>query len=431
MNKLSTVGLPRRYVILGLSAVCSAVISAVAAPRATNTAAVPRVATNYTVGLRTTNAPAATNVAPAGPVTVDLATFDRDRILKWATSALVVEPVTITKYRAKFSAGTSNDFYSNGDFWWPNPGTANGLPYVKHDGETNPNNFMEHRKCLSQLRDNVAALAAAYKITGNNRYATVAAEWLRVFFVDPATRMNPDLKYAQAIPGLSQGRGIGIIDTLPLVEVPKAVEAMQNAPAFTPELSAGLKKWFADYLTWMTVSTNGEDAANMPDDHGVVYWLQITSFAEYVGDDDQLTSCRNRYKFFFLPNQMAADGSFPHEMARSRSYGYSICQVDNLTAMCQILSNTNDDLWHYAAPEKGTVQKSVDFIYPYLENKSRWPKNPDLQGSWPMRQSNLLFAGLAYNEPRYIALWKKLDPDPTDEDVRRNAAVMQPILWIK
>ena len=162
----------------------------------------------------------------AGKLAVDVAAIDRERILAAAASALKVEPITITKFRAKLSEGGAHDFYSNGDYWWPNPNTTNGLPYVQRDGQTNPENFVAHRKCISELRNGVAALAAAYKISGDDRYVIKAAELLRVFFLDPATRMNPSLKYAQAIPGVTPGRGIGIIDTLHLIEVPKAIRTL-------------------------------------------------------------------------------------------------------------------------------------------------------------------------------------------------------------
>src|SRR6185503_898731 len=136
---------------------------------------------------------------------------------------------------------------SNGDYWWPNPNTTNGLPYVKRDGETNPNNFNKHRECIWALKDTVAALGAAYKITGDDRYVKKAVELLRMFFLDPKTRMNPNLQYAQAIPGVSTGRGIGIIDTLHLAEVPMAIRAMEKSKAFPPDVLAGTKQWFRDY----------------------------------------------------------------------------------------------------------------------------------------------------------------------------------------
>ncbi len=130
---------------------------------------------------------------------LDLSVIDHDRILSEASNALAIEPITITKYRAKLSQGGPNDFYSNADYFWPNPKTANGLPYVSRDGLSNPDIFNKHRECLRELDDNVAALGAAYKITGDDRYAIKAVELLRVFFLDPTTRMNPNLRYAQAV----------------------------------------------------------------------------------------------------------------------------------------------------------------------------------------------------------------------------------------
>src|SRR5690349_24372137 len=123
----------------------------------------------------------------AAKAALDVATIDRERILRAATAALGLEPITITKFRAKLSEGGANDFYSNGDYWWPNPNTTNGLPYVQRDGQTNPENFVEHRRCVMQLRDAVAALGAANKITGEDRYAAKAATLLKTFFLDSQT----------------------------------------------------------------------------------------------------------------------------------------------------------------------------------------------------------------------------------------------------
>src|ERR1039458_110492 len=180
----------------------------------------------------------ATTILLAAPA-FDVAAIDRERILKAAATAMNLEPVTITTLRAKLSDGGPNDFYSTGDYWWPNPNTTNGLPYVQRDGQTNPENFTAHRQVVRQLSDAVAALGAAYKITGDDKYAKKSAALLRVFFLDEKTRMNPSLQYAQAIPGVSPGRGTGIIDTLHLIEIPKAIEAMEKSPAFLPEVLSG------------------------------------------------------------------------------------------------------------------------------------------------------------------------------------------------
>ena len=392
----------------------------------------------FSVSADVTNAPVAAadpdeNTPTITNVSVDVGAIDRDRIISRAKEALGIDPITITKYHAALSEGGTNDFYSNGDYWWPNPATSNGLPYVKRDGETNPNNFNEHRKCLWQLRDNIAALGAAYKVTGDNRYASIAAELLRVFFLDPDTRMNPNLQYAQAVPGVSPGRGTGIIDTLHLIEVCKAIEALQSSPAFPPEVLAGLKKWFADYTNWMLTSQNGDEEAEAGNNHAVAFWLQVAVFSEFTGNQEDLDKCRRRFKEVFLPSQMNPDGSFPHELARTKPYGYSIFQLDNMVTLAQVLSTTNDDLWTFTLADGRSLRKAVEYMYPYLDDKSKWPKKPDVQAwdGWPARQPSLLFAGLAYNEQKYIDLWKRLPADPTNEEVRRNIAITQPILWVK
>ncbi len=359
--------------------------------------------------------------------------IDRARILRAAAAALDRAPITITAFRARLSEGGSHDFYSNGDYWWPNPNTPDGLPYVHRDGQSNPKNFNKHRECLWDLRDAVAALGAAYKLTGDDRYVKKAVELLRVFFLDPRTRMNPNLQYAQAIPGVSKGRGIGIIDTLHLIEIPKAIEAMEKCSAFPPVILAGLKQWFADYLQWMTMSRNGHAEANASNNHAVAFWLQVAVFAQFTGDEARLAECRRRFKEVFVPKQMALDGSFPRELKRTKPYGYSIFQLDNMATLCQVLSTRQDNLWTFTLPDGRGMRKAMGFLYPYLADKSKWPYKPDVQAwsGWPARQPSLLFAGLAYHDRSYLDLWKRLPADPTNQEVLRNIAIRQPILWVR
>ena len=366
-------------------------------------------------------------------VSANVAEIDRGRILKAADAALTLEPVTITRFRATLSEGRANDFYSNGDYWWPNPNTTNGLPYIQRDGQTNPENFVEHRRCLVKLRDAVAALGAAYKITGEDPYAGKAAKLLRVFFLDPKTRMNPHLKYAQAIPGVSSGRGVGIIDTLHLIEVPLAVKAMGKSPAFPPEDLSGTKEWFREYVEWMTTSKNGSEEARAGNNHAVAFWLQVAAFCQLSEDKEKLAECRRRFKEIFVAKQMTNDGSFPAELRRTKPYGYSIFQLDNMAALCQLLSTPEDNLWTFELPDGRGMKMAMSFMYPYLADKSKWPRKPDVQAweGWPAREPCLLFAGRAFGEAKYVDLWKRLPADPTDPEVQRNIAIKQPVLWIK
>jgi hypothetical protein len=364
---------------------------------------------------------------------INVADIDRARILTAASNAMTLEPITITAFPAKLSQGGSNDFYSNGDYWWPDPAKTNGLPYIQRDGQTNPENFIEHRRCIMQLRDGVAALAAAFKITGDDHYAAKATGLLRVFFLDAKTRMNPSLNYAQAIPGVSTGRGIGIIDTLHLIEVPTAIETLRASPAFPPEVFDGLRDWFNAYATWMTTSKNGHDEATAGNNHAVAFYLQLSVFSKFVGDEEKLAECREHYKDVFVGKQMAGDGSFPLELKRTKPYAYSIFQLDNMATLCQVLSTDKDNLWQFSLPDGRGIAKAVAYLYPYLADKSTWPRKPDVQAweGWPAREPCLLFAGVNLDEEKYLALWKKLPPDPASLEVRRNIAITQPILWLK
>jgi len=364
---------------------------------------------------------------------IDLPGIERGRTLKVANKALGLEPITITKFQAALSEGGPNDFYSNGDYWWPDPAKPGGLPYVQRDGQSNPNNFVQHRQCIAQLRDAVAALGAAYKLTGDNRYAAKAVELLRVFFLDPGTRMNPNLQYAQAIPGVAPGRGTGIIDTLHLIEVPPAIECLQKSPAFPADVLSGLKRWFRDYADWMTASKNGREEAAANNNHSVAYFLQLAVFAGFAGDQGKVAECRRQFKEVLLPKQMAPDGSFPAELKRTKPYGYSIFQLDNLATMCQVLSNPTNNLWTFELPDGRGMRKAIGFLYPYLADKSAWPRKPDVQAweGWPARQPCLLFGGLAYGEQKYLDLWQKLPADPPLPETRRNIAITQPLLWVR
>jgi len=373
------------------------------------------------------------SAASAGPtLTLDVAAIDRERILRAANAALELEPPSITQHRARLSQGGPNDFYSNADYLWPDPNKPDGLPYITRDGKSNPDNFSQHRLAIRQVRDAVAALASAYKITGEDRYVLNAVTLLRVFFLDPQTRMNPNLNYAQAVPGGPSGRSWGIIDGLHLIEIPPAITTMQSSKAFPPEVLTGLKQWFREMADWMMTSKNGKTEAAAKNNHSVAFFLQVAAFSKFIGDEEKLSECRRQFKQVFVPNQMASDGSFPLELKRTKPYGYSIFQLDNMSLLCQVLSTPRDNLWNFQLPDGRGIRKAFEYLYPYLNDKSKWPLQPDVQAwdGWPVRQPGLLFGGLALGETKYLQLWRGLLPDPSDEEVRRNVPVTQPLLWL-
>ena len=172
------------------------------------------------------------------PGTFDLAAIERPRILTAADRLLAEAPVTVTSSRSLRSAGGVHDFFSEGDYWWPDPKNPDG-PYIQRDGMTNPDNFVAHRQAMIRFSIHVGTLTSAYVLTQDERYAAKAATHLRAWFIDPATRMNPSLLYAQAIKGRFTGRGVGIIDTIHLVEVARAVPILSRTRALPAAASSG------------------------------------------------------------------------------------------------------------------------------------------------------------------------------------------------
>lgn len=360
---------------------------------------------------------------------LDLAAIDRARILKAADRYLLETPATITAFAASRSPGSRHDYYSEADYWWPNPADPQG-PYVRKDGYSNPDKFTAHREAVIRLGVQLPALAAAFKVTGQARYAEHAEKHLRAWFVSPDTRMNPNLEHAQAIIGVNTGRSIGVIDTLHLVEVARAVSVLKarrsNAAVYGPTVA-----WFDAYLTWMTTSTNGVDERNQKNNHGTCWALQAAEFAQLTGRSTELDLARRRIKAL-IPGQIAVDGSQPLELARTKPYGYCLFNLDALAACAHVMSTPADDLWTYRGVTGGSIADALAWMAPFIADKTTWPRPPDVEAwaGWPVRQPSLLFGGLALGRRDYLEVWKRLDPDPSDPEIVRNYPLRQPVLWV-
>src|SRR5712692_7006851 len=361
----------------------------------------------------------------------DVRTFDRARVLKAAKEYLSEQPITITASSSPRSAGGLHDFFSEADYWWPDPKDPNG-PYIQRDGMSNPNNFVDHRRYLMRLSVQVPALVAAWKLTKDKRYARHAALHLRAWFIDERTRMNPNLRYAQAIHGRVTGRGTGIIDTIHLVEVARALEMMEPSGALSASEAKAIKQWFADYLVWMTTSRNGIEERDAKNNHGTCWVMQVAEFARLTGNQQLLAYCRDRFKTVLLPNQIAANGSFPEELRRTKPYGYSLFNLEAMVTVCQILSTPQDDLFAFQTADGRGFRRAMEYMAQFIRDKKSWPLKPDVMydEEWPMRQSSLLFAGLALNRRDYVELWKTLPADSKVEEVIRNFFIRQPVLWV-
>jgi hypothetical protein len=376
---------------------------------------------------------AALAAALSGPAAggIDVRALDRTRVLAQAQAFLEEPPVTVTASSSPRSAGGRHDFFSEGDYWWPDPANPGG-PYVRRDGRSNPDNFVGHRQALVRLSRIVPALAAAWVLTGEDRYARHAGRHLRAWFVDENTRMAPHLRHAQAIHGVSTGRGTGIIDTIHLVEVARAIERLSSSTALSAAERDAVSRWFVDYLTFLTTHPNGIEEREAKNNHGTCWVMQVAAFARLTGKEELLAFCRERFRTVLVPGQIAPDGSQPLETARTKPYGYALFNLDALATSAWILSTERADLWRFETPDGRSLRRAVAWMAPFVRDRKRWPFPPDVMydDQWPMRQASLLFAGLALRDAGYLELWRTLPADSAVDEVLRNFFVRQPVLWV-
>ena len=369
--------------------------------------------------------------AESSKATASIVSVDRGRILRAANGYLNAAPITVTSTHCPRSAGGLHDYYTEAEDWWPDADRPGG-PYIRQAGFANPDRFHAHSEALIRLSLIVPALTAAWMLTGRQRYAEQAAAHLRAWFIDPLSRMNPNLQYTDSIFGVAQGRASGIIDTIQLVETARAASFLLDGGIFSLQDHVALRGWFHDYLQWLTTSTNGLAARDAQDLHGCSWAMQVAEFARFTADSGLQQLCRDRFLTVLLPNQIAADGHLPFAVAGHNPYGASLFTLDMLSTTAQILTTQDDNLFAFQLPDGRGLRSATAYMQPFIADKKLWPFPYDAAffDDLPVRPPSLLFAGLAYKEPSYIALWKTLNPDPRAIELLRTNPIRQPILWI-
>lgn len=355
----------------------------------------------------------------------------RAHILATAKEQLNETPVTVTSFIAERSAGGVHDFFSEGDYWWPNPNDPDG-PYIQRDGETNPDNFVAHRHAMIRFSMIVGNLTSAFLLTKDKQYADASLKHIRAWFINKETRMNPNLLYAQAIKGITTGRGIGIIDTIHFIEVVQSLIKMKELGVLTDTDWEGTRNWFSEYLEWMSTHPYGIKEMNAGNNHATCWAMQAAVFAQYTGNKEMTEFCTERFKNVFLAEHMAEDGSFPREINRTKPYGYSLFNLDAMTTLCHVLSTPEQDLWQYTTPDGKNMQKGVVFLYPYVVNKESWPHQHDVMywDEWPVAQPFLFFAAIDLHNDEYLQTWVTLEHFPTVNEVLRNLPIRNPLIWL-
>ncbi len=293
-------------------------------------------------------------------------------LLADADKAMKAGPYSVTLHKTRMApSGNPHDYMSQAPYWWADPSKPDGKPYIRKDGERNPEIYLLHDDTqLNDLCRDVQKLGLAYYFTGKAEYAQKAADQLRIFFIDTATRMNPNLNYAQYVPGVNDGRGTGIIESRALANIPDAFAMMENNPAVA-EVKAGVTKWFAEYLQWMLNSKGGKDEHAAKNNHGTIYDEQVIDYAIFTGDSKFAFDMMRGQTIKRMDVQFTTDGKQPLELERTKSWGYSCMNLDGWIKLAILGDRLNIDLWHTAKDGKG-IEKCIEWMMPYLLKQKEW-----------------------------------------------------------
>ena len=332
----------------------------------------------------------------------------RNALLAEADQALKMTPPSVMDKPLTAASGDKHDYYSFGPYWWPDPTKPDGLPYIRRDGEVNPTT--RHNSddgAFSQLSKAIETLGLAYWFTQDERYAQKAAVLLRVWFLDPATRMNPNLQHAQAIPGITEGRGIGLIESRRFIEMNDAIALLADSSAWTAAEQAAYRAWLADFYTWLTTSANGRDELNEKNNHGTWCDAQTAALALVLDRPTDAKKILTAGLDRRLAQQIEPDGSQPLELARTNSLGYSCFNLEALFTCARLAEHVGIDWWNYTTADGRSLHAALAYLGPYVDPAKVWPKT-DLHPAERNRLVPLLAEFLRHrHDAALLSLWEK------------------------
>ena len=337
----------------------------------------------------------------------ELWTQDPVRRLRAAAEKSMKEgPWSVTSDRPKGVELDPHDYYSEAPYWWPDPNNPAG-PYIRHDGQVNASRFTANRNALGSMCDAVFTLGTAAFLLDDSRYGQRAARVINTWFVNPKLRMNPNLDYAQAIPGVNTGRGNGILDGRGFIRALQGMEFLAQTGYWDQKDQAAVHKWFDEYLRWLTHSSAGEDEKQSGNNHASWWTAQVAAIATFEDDQATETMAFNYYRDHIFPRQIRGDGSAPREEARTKSLTYSTFNLEAFAVICRIAQVHGVDLWDVKS-RRTTLVTAIDYLSPYLVDPKKWTKEQidsvQMDGLY-----FLAFAGMGLKNPEYIALYRKLE----------------------
>jgi hypothetical protein len=334
------------------------------------------------------------------------------QIRKEAEKALNVAPVSVMEKERTPPSGDKHDYMSMGKYWWPGPDHKEGDPYIRKDGEVNPEagKLPDHDN-FGRLAKAVHVLSLGYFFTANEEYAAHAAHLLRVWFLEPATRMNPNLNYAQGIPGREKGRGFGIIDLRPISLVLDGTALLARSSSWTAGDQSGMIAWCREYLTWLRESPNGIQEKNATNNHGTWYDVQVLSLAMFLQDVQLAKAVAVEAKTRRIAAQIEPDGSQPEELARTRSWGYSTMNIEGMFALAGLAERAGEDLWHFETPDGRSIRRALDYLLPFALREKKWPTE-EIRGFEPaLLHDCFRTAARIYGDRTYREAARALVPD--------------------
>jgi len=300
-----------------------------------------------------------------------------------------------------------HDFYSQAPYWWPDSNNPSGA-YVRRDGQTNPDRFLANKNALNAMCDAVFTLGTAAFLLDDTRYAQRAARDVNTWFVNPKTRMNPNLEFAQVVSGSDAARGEGVLDGRVFIHAIQGMEFLAHTGTWDTKDQAAVHKWFEEYLDWLTHSKKGQSEKKSGNNHSSWWTAQVAAVATFVQNKPDETTAFNYYRDHILPAQIRSDGSAPREEVRTRSLSYSAFNLEAYTTICRVAQVNGQNLWAVPGRKGATIATVVDYLTPYLQDPKRWSKEQIIEF-----QNNglysLAFAGMGLKNPQYVAFYRKLE----------------------
>lgn len=331
------------------------------------------------------------------------------KLMEDAEDAMSKGPFSVTYKKMVPPGGTKNDYMSQGPYWWPDTTKPDGLPFIRRDGIRNPQAGID-RSQLGNMMESVQKLSLAWFFSGDVKYAERAAYLLKVWFLEPETMMNPHLEFAQSIPGITTGRGIGIIDVRGMYTLVDAITLLEDSGAIDRTDMAQIKKWFASLFEWLTTSNNGKDEDDYKNNHSVAYDVIVSSIARFLGNDEYAARKISEMQARRIDPMIESDGRQPEELIRTNAFGYSSGNLRNFFDAGETGLKVGVNIFSYENPEGGSLRKALDFLASFIgrEEEWKWQQIGGFSGSENNLGLLIRRAARYYNEPQYKKMWEEL-----------------------